>query len=96
MDHYVYDGTQLRVEDIITITSGKLALSESVWDRIARNRSALEKLLQKPGGQYYGINTGFGSLYSMTIPPEGIGQLQTNLIRSHACGVGPAVPQAIV
>lgn len=96
MDHYVYDGTPLRVEDIITISSTKLALSESVWDRIARNRGALETLLQKPGGQYYGINTGFGSLYSMTIPPEGIGQLQTNLIRSHACGVGPAVPQAIV
>ena len=27
MDHYVYDGTQLLVEDIITITTGKLAFS---------------------------------------------------------------------
>ena len=96
MVQHVYDGSQLRVEDIISISTGKLALTENVWSRIAANRRSLEKLLHKPGVQYYGINTGFGSLYSKTIPPEGISQLQTNLIRSHACGVGPAVPQAIV
>src|SRR6187551_225303 len=96
MDQHVYDGAQLRVEDIISISSGKLALTENVWSRIAANRQSLEKLLQKSGVQYYGINTGFGSLYSKTIPPDGISQLQTNLIRSHACGVGPAVPQVIV
>ncbi|HSF88115.1 MAG TPA: histidine ammonia-lyase [Saprospiraceae bacterium] len=96
MDHYVYDGAQLTVEEIISITSAKLALSETVWQRIADNRAALENLLRNSGERYYGINTGFGSLYSVTVSPDGLQQLQTNLLRSHACGVGPAVPQAIV
>ena len=96
MDHYVFDGAELTVEDIIGITSAKLTLSEKVWQRIADNRTALENLLKNSGERYYGINTGFGSLYSVTVSPDGLQQLQTNLLRSHACGVGPAVPQAIV
>ena len=96
MDHYVFDGAELTVEDIIGITSAKLTLSEKVWQRIADNRTALENLLENSGERYYGINTGFGSLYSVTVSPDGLQQLQTNLLRSHACGVGPAVPQAIV
>ena len=36
----------------------------------------------------YGINTGFGSLSSITIDADKLGDLQSNLIRSHACGVG--------
>ena len=96
MDHYVFDGAELTVEDIIGITSAKLTLSEKVWQRIADNRTALENLLNNSGERYYGINTGFGSLYSVTVSPDGLQQLQTNLLRSHACGVGPAVPQAIV
>lgn len=96
MDHYVYDGAELTVEDIIGITSARLTLSERVWQRIADNRTALDNLLKNSGERYYGINTGFGSLYSVTVSPDGLQQLQTNLLRSHACGVGPAVPQAIV
>ena len=96
MDHYVYEGAALTVEDIIAMTGGKLGLSEKVWQRITDNRSALEDLLNRSAERYYGINTGFGSLYSVTVSPEGLQQLQTNLLRSHACGVGPAVPQAIV
>ena len=96
MDHYVFDGAELTVEDIIGITSAKLTLSEKVWQRIADNRAALENLIEQSGERYYGINTGFGSLYSVTVSPDGLQQLQTNLLRSHACGVGPAVPQAIV
>ena len=96
MDHYVYDGAELSVEEIISITSAKLTLSEKVWQRIADNRAALENLIEQSGERYYGINTGFGSLYSVTVSPDGLQQLQTNLLRSHACGVGPAVPQAIV
>ncbi|MCB1621762.1 MAG: histidine ammonia-lyase [Thiothrix sp.] len=36
----------------------------------------------------YGINTGFGKLASVKIPPEKLVRLQRNLILSHACGVG--------
>jgi len=36
----------------------------------------------------YGINTGFGALATARIQPEQIRELQLNLVRSHACGVG--------
>lgn len=36
----------------------------------------------------YGINTGFGKLASVRIPPDDTETLQRNLILSHCCGVG--------
>jgi len=44
----------------------------------------------------YGVNTGFGKLASTRIAPEDTTRLQRNLILSHCCGVGPALPQRIV
>ena len=41
----------------------------------------------------YGVNTGFGKLASLRIAPEGTATLQRNLILSHCCGVGPAIPR---
>ncbi len=37
----------------------------------------------------YGVTTGFGKLASQRIPDQDLRALQVNLIRSHACGVGP-------
>jgi histidine ammonia-lyase len=42
----------------------------------------------------YGVNTGFGKLASVKIAPEDTATLQRNLILSHCCGVGPAIPRA--
>jgi histidine ammonia-lyase len=44
----------------------------------------------------YGVNTGFGAFASRRIEPEETALLQLNLVRSHACGVGPPLPQALV
>ncbi|WP_293576637.1 histidine ammonia-lyase [Phaeobacter sp.] len=44
----------------------------------------------------YGVNTGFGKLASVKIAPEDTATLQRNLILSHCCGVGPAMPRAVV
>ena len=44
----------------------------------------------------YGINTGFGKLANTRIPPEKTATLQRNLILSHCCGVGPALPDGVV
>ena len=41
----------------------------------------------------YGVNTGFGKLASVKIAPEDTAALQRNLILSHCCGVGPAIPR---
>ncbi len=40
----------------------------------------------------YGVNTGYGSLARMRIPPDQISKLSMNLVRSHAAGVGPCLP----
>ncbi|MGD1845270.1 MAG: histidine ammonia-lyase [Salibacteraceae bacterium] len=42
------------------------------------------------------MNTGFGSLYHTSISKEDLGQLQHNLVVSHACGMGDEVPREIV
>jgi histidine ammonia-lyase len=42
----------------------------------------------------YGVNTGFGKLASLKIAPQDVEKLQRNLIISHCCGVGDAMPRA--
>jgi histidine ammonia-lyase len=59
-------------------------------DGIARmnaSRAVVDQLVAS-GATAYGINTGFGKLASVRISPEQVQQLQINLVRSHACGVG--------
>jgi histidine ammonia-lyase len=48
------------------------------------------------GETSYGINTGFGAFANRVIPAAKTRKLQLNLIRSHACGTGRALPAAIV
>lgn len=44
----------------------------------------------------YGINTGFGSLCDTVVGHDELEELQLNLVRSHACGIGAEVPDEIV
>ncbi|MCR4269049.1 histidine ammonia-lyase [Nitratireductor sp. ZSWI3] len=44
----------------------------------------------------YGVNTGFGKLASVSIPPRDVETLQRNLILSHCCGVGAPLGESIV
>jgi histidine ammonia-lyase len=48
------------------------------------------------GKPAYGINTGFGKLAHIRIPDQQLEQLQANLVRSHAVGVGPLLDDASV
>lgn len=48
------------------------------------------------GAAHYGINTGFGALARQRISREQVAELQYNLVRSHACGVGEPLPDAVV
>ena len=47
------------------------------------------------GTAVYGVNTGFGKLASLKIAPQDTETLQRNLILSHCCGVGDAMPRAV-
>lgn len=48
------------------------------------------------GQVIYGVNTGFGALSNTTVPADKLEDLQRNLLRSHACGVGPLLPAEVV
>jgi histidine ammonia-lyase len=73
-----------------------VVLSEASKKSISDCRTYLDNKLKNNKTPIYGINTGFGSLYNVTIPDKDIEQLQENLVKSHACGMGDEVPQDIV
>jgi histidine ammonia-lyase len=73
----------------------RVELMGSAADAVNRCRTLLEMVLDD-GLPHYGINTGFGSLSRKQIQPEELEQLQLNLIRSHAAGVGAPLPEDVV
>lgn len=62
---------------------------------MARSRQAVERLVDE-GRIAYGITTGFGRFKDKLISPEQVAQLQLNLVRSHAAGVGEELDEATV
>jgi len=73
-----------------------LELSEESIQNINASRAYLDKITSESDTPFYGINTGFGSLYNVEIRDENLTILQENLVRSHACGTGDYVPKPIV
>lgn len=84
-----------KIKEIIE-TNATLALSDEAKNKIIKCRDYLDKKMSGNKTPIYGINTGFGSLYDKSISENDLGQLQVNLMRSHACGVGEEVPHEIV
>ncbi|MCE3260526.1 MAG: histidine ammonia-lyase [Bacteroidetes bacterium] len=76
--------------------NAKVELSPATRQTIIDGRAYLDAKLKRHGAPIYGINTGFGSLCNVIIPDNDIEQLQENLVKSHACGMGNEVPQEIV
>ena len=74
----------------------KLSLSSKVKKQIRECRKYLDKKIHESNNPIYGINTGFGSLYDKKVDKANLGELQKNLVLSHACGVGDEVPLEIV
>lgn len=74
----------------------EIILSEKAVNAIQKCRDYLDDKLANSNENIYGINTGFGSLYSASISSKELSQLQVNLVRSHACGTGEEVPTEIV
>lgn len=66
---------------------GKLQVTSEVKSKILHSHNLLTKLIDSDE-TIYGLNTGFGALSKYRIPKEDRLQLQLNLVRSHATGVG--------
>jgi histidine ammonia-lyase len=88
------DGKSLTLEKVHSAASlgEEVTLSAGQIPLIERSRRMVLEALEK-GSPLYGINTGFGTLKDIAIPPEDIAQLQENLIISHAASVGPPLSE---
>ena len=88
----------LTLQDIDRIVrqSTPVDLSADAVARIEKCRNYLDEKVATASQPVYGINTGFGSLYSKNIAADELGKLQRNLVMSHACGAGEEVPHEIV
>jgi len=68
-----------------------LGLDPAQRELIQNSRDQLLDILKNNDGPVYGINTGFGALCNTVIPDDQLNTLQSNLVRSHACGFGDLV-----
>ncbi|MBR7004657.1 MAG: histidine ammonia-lyase [Bacteroidales bacterium] len=73
-----------------------LVLGDEAKSAIIKCRNYLDSKMEDISRPVYGITTGFGSLYNVTIPTDQLSQLQYNLVVSHACGTGETVRPDIV
>ena len=91
------DGRSLTLEQFLAVVrSGcSVSLTDVARSAIASSRRAVERAVGN-GRPIYGVTTGFGSLSDRTIPVDQARALQLGLIRSHASGVGPALPADVV
>nr|MBS0038220.1 histidine ammonia-lyase [Saprospiraceae bacterium] len=94
--HFEFGNKKTSTESIYNTVrkNSELKLGEGSRQAIEKCRHFLESEV-KSGKTIYGINTGFGHLCDIRIGEDKLGQLQENLIRSHACGSGDWVPDEV-
>lgn len=90
------DAINFELINKMLINDYTLELSESSKKRINVCRNYLDTRMAKQTEPIYGVNTGFGALCDKKIPAESLSTLQSNLVKSHACGQGEEVPAEIV
>lgn len=98
MNTIIIDRKWLRLEELEAIlnTPSHLQLDEATKQKIQKCRDFLDKKVESSTELIYGVNTGFGSLCNTAVSKEDLSTLQSNLVRSHACGMGEMVPFEIV
>ena len=89
-------GNTLTIEEVgeILYAGKKVSLAAESLEKVKTSRRAVDQII-KGDESVYGINTGFGKFSNIKIPSENAEELQLNLIRSHACGVGEAFPRVV-
>src|SRR2546421_4350450 len=91
------DGSSLTINAVMRVAERdeSVTLSQDASDRMRRSRIIVEKLADGDA-PVYGVNTGVGLLADVRIPHEDLENLQRNVVRSHACGVGDPMSRAEV
>ena len=90
-------GHDLTIADVIAVARGDVSVA---LDRAAEHRvgeaAKLVAELASGDAPVYGVNTGFGDLATVRVAPDRVRELQQNLVRSHAVGVGPPLAEDVV
>ena len=73
-----------------------VSITFDAHDRIVLCRDYLDRKMSESNALHYGINTGFGYLQNVRINNDELEELQSNLLKSHACGIGEEVPKEII
>jgi histidine ammonia-lyase len=83
------NGQSLPLAEIATVALGDalVQVSPTARPRIVASRKVIEEIIAREA-VVYGVNTGFGKLSDVRIPHSELAELQLNLVRSHACGIG--------
>jgi histidine ammonia-lyase len=92
------DGRSLAVADVVRVARSAdvhVRIDAAARDRLLKSRRLVESAVAS-GRTMYGINTGFGKLANVRVAADRLDQLQANLIRSHAAGVGALLPAGVV
>lgn len=96
MTELIISGHDLKVDDVIAVAAGQpVRLDPTAVPALERSRAAVEQLVTD-GRIAYGISTGFGRFKDKLITPDQVKQLQLNLVRSHAVGVGALLDERTV
>ena len=86
------DGKTLNAVSLAAIAAGEtVSLDQTSLALVAENRGVIDRILAEKR-VVYGINTGFGQFATVVIAEDQLAQLQLNLVRSHAAGVGEPLP----
>ncbi|MGW4029996.1 histidine ammonia-lyase [Streptomyces sp. NPDC004838] len=96
--HTVVVGTSgTTAADVIAVAreDARVEISAAAFDALAAARAIVDALAAKPE-PVYGVSTGFGALATRHIGHELRAQLQRNIVRSHAAGMGPRVEREVV
>src|SRR5438045_9378541 len=83
------NGQALTLTDIATVAldGEAVEISSLARPRILASRKVVEEIIARDA-VVYGVTTGYGKLSDVRIPREALSELQLNLVRSHACGIG--------
>ncbi|WP_145523771.1 histidine ammonia-lyase [Virgibacillus sp. SK37] len=89
-------GHSLTIDQLkrILIDNEKVTISGKSMQKVRESRYAVDQIVSDKE-TVYGINTGFGKFSDVIIHKEDVEDLQLNLIRSHACGVGEPFPEMV-
>ena len=94
MNKIQIDGEHLTLVELYAVVfdGAEVELALAAREKMNASRAVIERLVES-NAAVYGVNTGFGKMASVRISRDQIRQLQVNLVRSHACGVGAALTE---